>query len=191
MVYGWSYNERSEFESESVIRHASCVMRHASCVMRLASFGDLATAATSFWTRILSFAGISPRRATESMVDTGPGIEAGVTTPAPKGSLLAENWYAASEQTPFPAPSAMLPGLPDHALDRSASASSPSRSIDATVQGTVGDFPLMSTEWGTHFAYPEANGMHRNDLTHIIATKKSSTSLTSTCKCQHACMLGG
>ena len=44
---------------------------------------------------------------------------------------------------------------------------------------------------GTHFACPEADGMHRNDLQHIIATKKSSTSLTSTCKCQRACMLGG
>jgi hypothetical protein len=44
---------------------------------------------------------------------------------------------------------------------------------------------------GTHFACAEANGMHRNDLKHIIATKKSSTSLTSTRKCPRACVLGG
>ena len=44
---------------------------------------------------------------------------------------------------------------------------------------------------GTHFACPEADGLHRNDLTHIIATKKSSMSSTSTRKCQRACMLGG
>ena len=44
---------------------------------------------------------------------------------------------------------------------------------------------------GTHFACPEADGMYRNDLKHITATKKSSTSSTSTRKCQRACMLGG
>ena len=44
---------------------------------------------------------------------------------------------------------------------------------------------------GTHFTCPQADGMHRNDLKHIIATKKKSTSFDSTRRCVGACMLGG
>ena len=44
---------------------------------------------------------------------------------------------------------------------------------------------------GTHFACPEADRMYRNDLTHIIATRKKSTSFDSTRRCDGAFMFGG
>ena len=44
---------------------------------------------------------------------------------------------------------------------------------------------------GTHFACPEADRMYRNDLTHIMATRKKSTSFDSTRRCDGACMFGG
>ena len=46
---------------------------------------------------------------------------------------------------------------------------------------------------GTHFALPEADRMHRHDITHIIASKKKSTSFDSTrpCVAVGACMFGG
>ena len=44
---------------------------------------------------------------------------------------------------------------------------------------------------GIHLARPEANRMYNYHLTHVIATKKKSTSFDSTRRCVGACMGGG
>jgi hypothetical protein len=176
-------SERCGFESG--FEHPAS-SRHASCVLRLASFGDLATAVTTFWSRIISFVLVSTSSDPGPVIVVSPSAPgksiSSLTSPALEGIHLAERGYAASEPKPDPALLAMLPGAPGRALDRHASSPSPTRSPDAAVPSTIGDYNSVALMGLSAIAIMNSRLPNLGRLSVLLACTSSVDAVCIHCK---------